>query len=180
MNQIYQDVDFNKVRHVTWITNCQEPSGWFKSPLSGRSDWENTYFAVSSLAMLDGMSQIKYSLEAEDWLHDTMYNGILHSDVHKVYCCGVSLNLQDGLNEHDQKVLRDFIVKSAPRLLHSKIRYVSEQIAEILELGKLVMNDKEINDLFPDIEIRLTSAFEAELKQFMEKEKSRTKEQTTA
>ena len=178
--RLNQGLDIDRVKHIEWITNCQEPSGWFKSPLSARSNWENTYFAISSLAMLDGISQMKHRREAEDWLHKTIYDGILHSDIHKVYCSGISLNLLYGLNEHDKKALRDFIVKAAPRLLHSKIRYVAEQIAQILELGKLDMNDEELKDLFPDLEIRLTSALEAELKPFIKKEKPRAKKQAAA
>ena len=178
--RLKQDFDVDKAKCIEWIINCQQPSGWFESPLSGRPDWENTYFAVSSLAMLDGISQMKHRREAEEWLHKTMYDGILHSDIHKVYCCGISLNLLGELNEHDKKALRDFIVKSAPRLLHSKIRYVAEQIAEVLELGKIVMNDQELKNLFPDLELRLESALEAELKPLIKREKSRIKKQATA
>ena len=42
------------------------------------------------------------------------------------------------------------------------------------------MTDEDLKELFPDLELRLESALEAELKPLIKREKSRIKKQATA
>ena len=157
----------NGALHINWILNCQEETGIFKSPLSNRSDWENIYFALSSLDTLNGLDQLLYKGKTISWLQHELYESVLKTDIHKVYCCGMSLNLLKSLHQGTQSVLSEFILKIVLRLRHSKIRYMAKSLSELFELGKLIMTEKELKELFPDIGKRLTAALEAELKPFV-------------
>jgi len=161
------DYDVDKKKHADWITGCQSPVGWFVSSISNRPDWENTYFAVSALSLLDAIEQIKYKNALIESLRNLLGEGFHELDIRKVYCCGLSLHALGSLTLGDKQAIQDFIVRAIPRLQYAKIRYTAEKLAEVLELGKLVMEEQKLFKLFPDLETRLSQALKEELKPFM-------------
>jgi len=105
-------------KHIAWIKTSQQQEGYFKGPHSKREKWEDTFFAVRSLSILNASLPRDRASKCESWVQNILIKKGFEKKRPDIiyYCCGVLDGLGKLDSETRQKIL-DWLISKIKELL---------------------------------------------------------------
>ncbi|MCK5000309.1 MAG: M48 family metalloprotease [Anaerohalosphaera sp.] len=166
---ILRDVDLldkcNADLHISWIKTLQQPDGSFKGPWSKRDLWQETFFAVKSLSILEASLDPDKAGLCRNWCNNILANEGLKSDRPDInYYCFAALTALGNVDEDISKLVSDWLSSKIEELLLTNVSLDYENIHFAVMVYSLF--DRSINIPEESINLlseRIQTALKAEL-----------------
>jgi len=153
--------------HVLWILSLRTADGSFRGPWSYRPKWEDTFFAVSSLATLRSDLEGQARAQCLDYVRQTLFSeGIKKEQLDAFRYCLATTETLDGLDEEMANSVGQWLSLELDKLLLTNVAHNAENIHHavcayhILKERGISLFHRERMDLLAD---SIAAALEAEL-----------------
>ncbi len=130
---ILQDLDeldqCKRDSHIQWIRERQQSNGSFKGPWSKRPSWENTFYAVKSLNMLESSLSLPNVQICQDWCNDILIDeGIKENRPDVVYHCFGALDCLGEINADILELVSNWLFSKIDELLLTNVALDYENV----------------------------------------------------
>ena len=115
--------------HIRWIKECWQPNGSFKGPWSKRPAWENTFFAVKSLDILEFSLDLPNTQTCQDWCrHILIDEGIEKTQYGAVYHCLGALTCLGKVDFNTLELVSNWLLSKTDELLLTNVSLDYENV----------------------------------------------------
>jgi hypothetical protein len=158
--------------HVSWVQGLRK-DGVFRDPLARREPWEDTFFAIKSLALM-GKLELGDDHDIVRTLEKSLWQAVQKGDMEAVWYCVESLSVL-GHNEKRPPV-EELLRRTAFNLSIANPIYAARTIRSVIEAARIVLpSPDDVAALFPDdFPDRLMSAMEKELEPVVKRLRRKT------
>ena len=115
--------------HIQWIKERRQPDGSFKGPWSKRPAWENTFFAVKSLDILEFSLDLPNTQTCQDWCrHILIDEGIEKTQYGAVYHCLGALTCLGKVDFNTSELVSNWLLSKTDELLLTNVSLDYENV----------------------------------------------------
>ena len=164
---ILRDVDLldkcNANLHTSWISTLQQPDGSFEGPWNGREAWQDTFYAVKSLSMLETALDLDKATLCKNWCSSILVNeGLKMNRPDIIYYCFAALTALAKVDKDISKLVADWLSSKIEELLLTNVSLDYENIHFTIMTynlfdGHLNISSESVNLLTERIQTALTA-----------------------
>lgn len=153
--------------HVLWILGLRTSDGSFRGPWSYRPKWEDTFFAVASLAILCSNLDGEARAKCLDYVRQTLVSeGIEKGQLDAVRYCLATAEILGGLDEEMANSAGQWLSLELDKLLLTNVAHNAENIHHAV-YAYHILKERGISLFHPEqiglLADRIAAALEAEL-----------------
>jgi len=152
--------------HISWIKSLQQPDGSSKDPWSKRDTWEDTFFAVQSLNILQTSLEPDDAKRCDQWARGILRKGIEKDNPNRVYHSIGILKALGQLDDHTRDTTSDWLCGKVEKLLLTNIGLNYENVHFVVMTYDILSRETSLSSMTPQIKLlanRIQTALEAEL-----------------